>query len=210
MKSNLLTGDFIFVSKYQYGYSKYSFPFGIVPIQNRIFDSRPERGDIIVFRLPLNPKINYVKRLIGLPGDRIQVKDSVLYLNGKLVPRKKLEPFLTKDRNGKDVKLDQYQETLPSGKSYNIIEKAYDLPQDNTRVYVVPKDHYFFMGDNRDNSKDSRFSYDVGFIPYKNLVGEAKIIFMSYDRSEEPHNIFYRIYEFFTKIRFTRIFQNID
>ena len=210
MKSNLLTGDFIFVSKYEYGYSKYSFPFGIAPIKERIFASKPERGDVIVFRLPLNPDINYVKRLIGLPGDRIQVKDSVLYLNGAVVPRQMVKPFLTKDKDGKDIKIDQYRETLPSGKSYNIIERAYDLPQDNTRVYTVPKDHYFFMGDNRDNSKDSRFIYDVGFVPYKNLVGQAKMVFISYDRSEEPHNIFYRIYEFFTKMRFTRIFKAID
>ena len=210
MKSGLLTGDFIFVSKSSYGYSKYSFPFGLAPIKNRIFFEKPQRGDVAVFRLPTDPNINYIKRLIGLPGDRIQVKDSLLYLNGELLDRDKIEPFDTTNRYDKPIKMDQYIETLPSGKSYKVIESAYDLPQDNTKIYIVPDGHYFFMGDNRDNSKDSRFIYDVGFVPEQNLIGKAKFIFMSYDRSEQPKNLFQRIYEFFTKIRFGRMFKTVE
>lgn len=210
MKSGLLTGDFVFVSKSSYGYSKYSFPFGLAPIKDRIFFTEPKRGDVAVFRLPTNPKINYIKRLIGLPGDKIQIKDSLLYLNGKLIDRKKLESFKTTNRYDAEVTMDQYLETLPSGKSYKIIEAAYDLPQDNTKIYVVPEGHYFFMGDNRDNSKDSRFSYDVGFVPAQNLIGKAKFIFMSYERSEKPKSFFGRIYEFFTKMRFSRIFKTVE
>lgn len=208
MRPGLLVGDFIFVSKYEYGYSRYSFPFGLMPIKDRVFAKTPERGDVIVFRLPSNPSINYIKRLIGLPGDVIQVKDSVLYLNGKAVERKMVKPFTEKDVNGKEFIVDQYQEILPSGKSYNIIEKGYKLPQDNTNEYIVPEGHYFFMGDNRDNSKDSRF-YDVSFVPERNIVGQAKIIFMSYDRSENSNSFFYHIYEFFTKMRFSRILDSV-
>ncbi|MBL6785291.1 MAG: signal peptidase I [Rickettsiales bacterium] len=210
MKSNLLTGDFVFVSKFSYGYSKYSFPFGIMPIKDRIFASEPMRGDVVVFRLPTNPNINYVKRLIGLPGDKIQVKQSKLYINGELIKRSDKSEFATKDHKDKDIVFDQYLETLPSGKSYNILEEEYNLPQDNTREYVVPEKHYFFLGDNRDNSKDSRFIYDVGFVPYRNLVGKVEMVFVSYDRSELPKSFFGRIYEFFFKMRFDRMFKDVD
>ena len=176
MKSTLLVGDYVFVSKYKYGYSRYSFPFG-----PPIFDGRklaanePQRGDVVVFKLPTNTSTNYIKRLIGLPGDEIQVTEGVLYLNGKEVTRERIDNFI--DSDGKEIP--QYIETLPSGVSYQVLDEKYNGGLDNTGIYKVPDDHYFFMGDNRDNSQDSRVLNHVGFVPKENLLGPANIIFSS-------------------------------
>jgi signal peptidase I len=189
MKSDLLDGDFVIVSKSSYGYSKYSFPFAMIPFRGKVFFTEPKRGDVAVFRYPLNPKINYIKRLIGLPGDTVQIIGGRLYLNGELVNREYVGDFI--DNN--NLVLAQYRETLPSGKAYNITEQNDNSIKDNTPIYKVPQGHYFFLGDNRDNSQDSRFINQVGFVPKDHLIGRAKFIVMSWDRG----------------IRFSRIFNII-
>ncbi|MBL0318721.1 MAG: signal peptidase I [Alphaproteobacteria bacterium] len=183
MKPNLLIGDYIFVSKYSYGYSRYSFPFGIPAFSGRFFEKKPQRGDIIVFKLPKDPSINYIKRLIGLPGDRIQVKDGLLYINGNPVKHEPLgEPFVDHD-GASDLEIPQVKETLPEGNEFVTLDQDPDGALDNTGEYIVPPDHFFFMGDNRDNSQDSRVLSAVGFVPKENLVGRAVIIFFSHDFS---------------------------
>ena len=194
MKPTLLVGDYLFVSKLSYGYGPHSFDFrlgllgrdilslhGPLPFRGRIFGSQPERGDIVVFKLPANPRVDYIKRVIGLPGDRIQMKDGVLYINGKKVRRERLpDEVITKGPHA-GLRLRRYRETLPNGRSYVIYDMFDNAPADNTQEYVVPPGHYFMMGDNRDNSTDSRFLDQVGYVPYENIVGEAKIIFFSHD-----------------------------
>lgn len=178
MKSTLLIGDYIFISKFAYGYSKYSFPFGsaIDYFDGRIGGSKPKRGDVIVFRPPNALGTDYIKRLIGLPGDRIQMKNGRLWLNDQKVEVKRVENFTDKrEQLVKSIK--RYEETLPNGVSYYVLDEIYDGPADNTKEFVVPEGHYFFMGDNRDNSSDSRLS--VGFVPAENLVGKAEIILFS-------------------------------
>lgn len=173
MKPGLLIGDYIFVSKYSYGISRYSFPLGLPLFEGRTQGiKKPERGDVVVFKLPRDTSTNYIKRLIGLPGDRIQVKDSILYLNGVAVPRKEIKPFVDKD----NMVIPQYVETLPSGVSYRVLDQLPYGHLDNTEIYIVPPKHYFFMGDNRDNSQDSRVLSAVGFVPEENLVGETELI----------------------------------
>jgi signal peptidase I len=178
MKSTLLVGDYVFVSKYSYGYSKHSFPFGMPLFEGRKFETKPERGDVVVFKLPSNTNINYIKRLVGLPGDEIQVKDSILYINGQPLPRKQIENF--HDFNDKhSQQISQYIETMPNGVSYHVLDQYTNGALDNTEIYKVPEKHYFFMGDNRDNSQDSRVLGAVGFVPEENLVGPARMIFFS-------------------------------
>lgn len=170
MLNTLLVGDKIAISKMSYGYSRYSFPFGLAPISGRIFDkNKPERGDIIVFKLPSNKRTNYVKRLIGLPGDVISIKHGVLYINGSSVKREKI---------GCDSEFTTYLETLPNDVQYKVVEYWEDGFVDNIPEFTVPEDHYFFMGDNRDNSQDSRFS-DVGFVHYELLLGKVKRVLIS-------------------------------
>lgn len=179
MKSTLLIGDYVFVSKYTYGYSKHSFPFGIPFFEGRKFGNAPQRGDVVVFKLPSDTGVNYIKRLVGLPGDKIQVKDSILFINGQPLPRKKIENFIDKDSKGNTQEIPQYIETMPNGVSYRVLDEDSNGALDNTEVYTVPEKHYFFMGDNRDNSQDSRVLYAVGFVPEENLLGPARIIFFS-------------------------------
>lgn len=183
MKPNLLIGDYIFVSKYSYGYSRYSFPFGFPPFNGRFFQKLPERGDIIVFKKPTDTSINYIKRLIGLPGDRIQVKQGILYINGNEVNRQQLPDFFKDKDDGETFDIPQYVEKLPNGRLITVLDQLEDAPLDNTDEYIVPPKHYFFMGDNRDNSQDSRVLSEVGFVPEENLVGRAVIIFFSHDLS---------------------------
>lgn len=200
MKPGLLIGDYIFVSKYSYGYSKYSFPFSLPLFNGRILQTeQPKRGDVIVFRLPSNPSINYIKRLIGFPGDRIQVTDGILYVNQEAVSK---EPDGVFNDQGSNIA--QFQETLPEGKKFVVLDQFHNTPQDNTGVYVVPEGYYFMMGDNRDNSQDSRFLDTVGYIPQENLVGKARIIFFS---SSQP---FWQFWHWFDSIRFSRIFKRIS
>jgi signal peptidase I len=175
MKSTLLIGDYLFVSKYAYGYSRYSFPFGPDLFDGRIWAATPKRGDVVVFKLPRDNSTDYIKRVIGLPGDQIQMIDDVLYLNGKAVEHKKVGDWVDDD----GVRYDRVQETLPNGVSYVTLDRGPNNSLDNTQVYEVPPNHYFMMGDNRDNSTDSRVLNAVGYVPYENLVGRAELIFFS-------------------------------
>jgi signal peptidase I len=183
MIPTLLVGDYLFVSKYSYGYSRYSMPFGPDLFSGRIFGSLPERGDVAVFKLPLDPSQDYIKRIIGLPGDRVQVRNGVLYVNGTQVRREPLGRFVV-EGDGPRMAVQLYSETLPGAdRPHQIVEQTDDGPLDDTAEYRVPADHVFAMGDNRDNSLDSRVQNAVGFIPVDNLVGRAEFIFFSVDGS---------------------------
>ena len=199
MKPNLLIGDYIFVSKFSYGYSRYSFPFGLNLFEGRIFKTEPKRGDIVVFRLPSEPSINYVKRLIGLPGDKIQVKNGVVYINEQEI-KKTADGFFVED----EVQIAKFLETLSDQKTISTLDQVSDAPQDNTNIYEVPQGSYFMMGDNRDNSQDSRFLTQVGYIPEANLVGRAKIIFFS------TKDDFWKFWLWNKSIRFDRILKKIN
>ncbi|MBL8702542.1 MAG: signal peptidase I [Alphaproteobacteria bacterium] len=210
MVPTLLTGDFVFVSKYSYGYSRYSFPFGIVPIDDRIWKGEPRRGDVAVFRLPTNTSENYIKRLVGLPGDRIQVTKGILHINGKPVTRERSDAC--RARAGRiEAAMTGYVETLPDGRKHCIFERSDEDWLDNTPEFTVPSGHYFAMGDNRDNSVDSRArnrdgSQPVGFVPAANLVGRAEIVWLSVDED-------LRWYEFWRwpfSLRFGRMFTGIE
>lgn len=171
MTPSLVKGDYFFVSKFAYGYSRYSVPFGLLPVDGRIFGAKPRRGDIVIFRVPSQPDIDYVKRLIGLPGDRIQMVEGVLHINGVAV---KLEAV--GDYSSGEVQSAKLQrETLPEGISYLVIDLTNNSVGDNTREFVVPAGEYFTLGDNRDNSNDSRFQ--MGLVRYENLVGKAVRLF---------------------------------
>ncbi len=175
MVPTLIVGDYLFSNKTAYGFSRYSFPFGIpfTGKSNRIFYKEPKRGEIALFKLPTNTRIEYIKRIIGLPGDKIQMKDGRLYINDTLVER----TWVGQYEDG-GLMFNRYIEKLPGGVEHSIIELSDDMPQDNTPAFFVPKDHFFMLGDNRDNSKDSRFS-DVGFVPKLNLFARASFIFYS-------------------------------
>lgn len=179
MKSTLLEGDYVFVSKYSYGYSRYSFPLGLPLFEGRVWEEQPERGDVVVFRFPSDPRINYIKRLIGMPGDTIQVLGGVVYLNDEALPKKRVENFIDIDEEGNRTEIPRYIETLPNGRSYHVLDQYANGPLDNTRKYTVPEGHYFMMGDNRDNSQDSRVLDLVGYVPFENLMGPARMIFIS-------------------------------
>ena len=182
MIPTLLVGDYLFVSKYAYGYSKYSLPWSIDLFSGRLFGSAPERGDVAVFRLPRDNETDYIKRIVGLPGDRLQVKDGLLYVNEVAVERRQIENFTFTDAYGRDRSIPQFTETLDNGVRHNTLDANPNGNLDNTKVYTVPEGHYFAMGDNRDNSLDSRIdnAYSgVGFIPAENLVGRAEFIFYS-------------------------------
>ena len=179
MIPTLLVGDYLFVSKYSYGYSRYSFPFGMAPFDGRIFETPPERGDVAVFRQPQNESIAFIKRIVGLPGDRIQVVNGVLRINDVAVNRDR-KGFATASDGYNVIRFAVYQETLPNGKPYLIQERSDDDLLDNTNVFLVPAGHYFMMGDNRDNSRDSRTT-SVGMVPAENLIGRAERLFFSHN-----------------------------
>ena len=175
MEPNLLVGDRLFASKFDYGYSKHSFPFSLGPISNRIFSNVPDRGDVIIFKPP-HTNLDYIKRLIGLPGDRIEVRNGNLIINSNLLEYENIREDSKVLKNGRVIKINVLKETLPNGISYEIYNYLDGSPGDNTKEFVVPENHYFFMGDNRDNSNDSRF---WGTVEFNRLVGKAQIIFFS-------------------------------
>lgn len=207
MIPTLLVGDYLFVSKYSYGYSRYSIPFGLPLFRGRILSDPPERGDVAVFKLPADNSTDYIKRVIGLPGDRVQVKGGVLHLNGKAVPRKRIEDYQLVTPFGSVRKAPRYIETLPNGRSYRILETDRNLGSlDNTPEFVVPKDHFFVMGDNRDNSLDSRAMRHVGFVPFENFVGRAEFLFFSTDGTAR----FWEFWKWPFAVRYGRIFDGIN
>jgi signal peptidase I len=182
MIPTLLVGDYLFVSKFSYGYSRHSMPFSPNLFEGRIFGRMPERGDVAVFKLPRDNATDYIKRIVGLPGDRIQVRGGILHVNGQAVRRESLGPF-TVEGDGPRITVRRYRETLPGGRGHEILEMQDDGGFDNTPEFLVPAEHVFVMGDNRDNSLDSRAMGAVGFVPLENLLGRAEIIFFSVDET---------------------------
>ena len=206
MVPTLLVGDYLFVSKFSYGYSRYSLPLGLPLFSGRIFSHPPEQGDVAVFKLPADNSTDYIKRIVGLPGDRLQMKAGILYINDKPLPRKRIQDYLYHEPGGAVIPLVQYIETLPNGRQHPIIKLGDNGLLDNTQVYEVPPGEYFAMGDNRDNSQDSRVLSAVGFIPAENLVGRAEFIFFSTDGSA-------RLWEFWKwpfAVRYSRLFHGVD
>jgi signal peptidase I len=182
MIPTLLVGDRFFTSKYAYGYTHYSLPFSPPLFSGRIFSSDPARGDVIVFRLPKDTSTDYVKRVVGLPGDRIQMKEGELHINGTAVKRERMADFEAGDAcGGGPAKVKRWRETLPGGKSYETLDCADRGFYDNTNVFTVPAGHLFVLGDNRDNSTDSRVLSAVGYIPVENVIGRVGMIFFSLD-----------------------------
>jgi len=179
MRPTLEVGDYLFVYKPSYGYSRYSFPFGLAPLEGRVWPETPQRGDIAVFKLPSDPGIDYIKRIVALPGETVQVRSGRLYINGEIVPREPVGLRKVEDAYGRETTMTEYIETLPGGVIHRIYEETDFEPLDNTDLFVVPEDHYFFMGDNRDNSQDSRVPELVGYVPFENLVGRADFLFFS-------------------------------
>lgn len=180
MLPTLKIGDYLFVSKFSYGYGQYSFPFSPVSFSGRIAGSLPERGDVAVFRNPSDPDTDFIKRVVGLPGDTIQLRHGILHINGEPVSRRPVGDYRSEQSEGMSPWVKQYIETLPNGVEHPIIEENGDTgPMDNTGEFVVPSGHFFMMGDNRDNSSDSRVLQNVGFVPFENFIGEATIIFFS-------------------------------
>ena len=228
MEPNLYQGDYIIVSKYSYGWSKHSIPFSPPLFDGRILGKAPTRGDIIVFKLPRDPNVDYIKRLIGLPGDKVQVRGGVVYINGKALERKELPSALVDTGYG-TIRAGRFEETNPEGRKYATQDYGPDSDADNTGVYTVPAGCYFFMGDNRDNSLDSRFDpgvsafktgpgtckWDyandqyigmqegVGFVPAENLVGRAQLILLSWNA--DAH--LFKPWTWFTDARPSRFFR---
>ncbi|NND48667.1 MAG: signal peptidase I [Rhizobiales bacterium] len=205
MIPTLLIGDYLFVSKYSYGYSRHSIPFSPPVFEDRIWSSLPERGDVAVFKLPRDGTSDYIKRIIGLPGDTVQMINGVLHINSEPVPREQVGDFRTRDHFGRQVTVPQYRETLPNGVEHITLDIDPSSYADNTTVFTVPADHYFMMGDNRDNSSDSRVASGVGFVPFENFVGRAEVIFFSIDENAR----FWEFWNWPTSIRWDRMFQSV-
>ncbi|MCB2080735.1 MAG: signal peptidase I [Novosphingobium sp.] len=220
MLPRLLNGDYLLAAKWPYGYSKYSLPFSLPLIPGRIFASEPERGDVVIFKAPPDNSIDYIKRVIGLPGDQVQVIGGQVHINGKPVPKQRIKDFEVPvspntpcylpqfDASRADgtpvCHYPQYRETLPNGRTYNVLDLG-RTPQDDTDVFIVPDGHLFLMGDNRDNSLDSRFppviGQGIGMVPQANLVGRANVMMFSTDGSAE----WIKPWTWFTAARWSRI-----
>ncbi len=203
MKPTLLVGDYLFVSKFSYGYSRYSLPWGLPLIGDRILASQPERGDVAVFKLPKDNKTDYIKRVIGLPGDTVQVTNGILHINGEPVKRRRVG---LASYAGSFRRATEYVETLPNGVEHRIWEESDQDILDNTPLYEVPPGHFFLMGDNRDRSQDSRVLSQVGFVPFRNLVGRAEFLFFSHDESAS----LIKPWTWPMAIRYGRLFDGIE
>lgn len=224
MMPRLLVGDYLFVAKWPYGYSRYSLPLGLPLFDGRIFVGEPKRGEIAVFKTPADNRTDFIKRVIGLPGDLIQMRDGVLHINGQAVRKERvadlvlpitpnarcvgnfIQPsFRSIDARGHQMcRYPRYRETLPDGTSYYVLDQIPDGPGDNTGIYVVPQGHFFMMGDNRDDSADSRYAVaqdGIGFVPAENLIGRASLMFFSTDGSAE----ILKPWTWFSAIRWDRL-----
>ena len=205
MEPGLLIGDRLFVSKYSYGYSRHSLPFSPKIYNKRIFGKTPMRGDVIVFKTPADNRTDYIKRLIGLPGDVIQIINKDLYLNDIKIKKEKIETSSNINCGNEILEADFFEETLLNGKKYVAVYRK-DGSMINSDKFTVPKDHYFFMGDNRDCSKDSRFLSSVGYVNFNNLVGKAQFIFFSNDKKKGS---FFEFWNWNKSIRIQRFFKKI-
>ncbi|MGO4449466.1 MULTISPECIES: signal peptidase I [unclassified Phyllobacterium] len=204
MRPTLLEGDYLFVSKFSYGFSKYSIPLSPNLFSGRIWGSEPLRGDVAVFRTPADTSIDYIKRVIGLPGDKVQVREGVVYINGVAVPRVKVGQINNPDVTEKPFPIDVYRETLPNGVTYDTLDLIPNGLGDNTREFTVPAGQFFMMGDNRDNSADSRF--ELGTVPLENFIGRANIIFFSIADKASP----LEIWRWPTEMRFDRLLRSVN
>ena len=201
MRPTLLEGDYLFVTKWAYGYSKHSLPFSPDIYDGRIWGSEPTLGDVAVFKYPPDPSLDYIKRVVGLPGDTVQMKGGQLFINGEAVKREKVGTIDDIDITEESRPVDVYQETLPNGVTYRTLDLRQGTVGDDTREFTVPEDHFFAMGDNRDNSADSRFA--VGFVPMENLVGRANYVFFSIAGGASP----LEIWRWPSEVRTDRLFK---
>ena len=206
MEPNLLIGDRLFVSKYTYGYSKHSFPFSPNFSKKRFFSSYPKRGDVVVFKTPADDRTDYIKRLIGLPGDILQFNDGNIFLNGEKIKRKEIKNSNTINCGDSILNVNSYEEILPDGSKYISVYRKEGTMM-NSDKFIVPDDHFFLMGDNRDCSKDSRFLSSVGYVKFENLVGKARIIFFSNDKKKGG---FLKFWRWNQSIRLNRFFKKIQ
>jgi len=206
MEPSLLVGDRLFVTKYSYGYSKHSFPFSPPIFKGRVIQNDPKRGDVVVFKTPADNRTDYIKRLVGLPGDRIQFIDSNLYINNSEVLKSRTAKNDKIFCGKKTIDVFTFEETLPNGKKHNSVYLK-DYSFKNSDLFLVPEDHYFFLGDNRDCSKDSRFLTSVGYVHKDNLVGKAQFIFFSSDRSVGS---IFSFWKWNKTLRFDRFFKKIN
>ena len=205
MEPTLIVGDRLFVTKYSYGYSKHSFPFSPPILNKRVIFSEPQRGDVIVFKTPADNRTDYIKRLIGLPGDKIQFVDSNLFINNEEVIQTRITENIKIYCGNNIIDTFIFDENLPSGITHKSTYLK-SFPYQNSDIFIVPENHYFFLGDNRDCSKDSRFLSSVGYVHKDNLVGKAQFIFFSSDKSIGS---FFAFWKWHKSIRFDRFFKNI-
>ena len=205
MYPTLEVGDFLFVSKYTYGYSRHSFPFSFPQFSGRIWQDLPERGDVVVFKSPKDIRIDFIKRIVGMPGDTVQMIDGRLYINDTLVQRETVGRYVIRDYVPFPLEFKEYTETLPNGKIHRILEYSDDVSTvDNTPKFKIPDGHYFMMGDNRDNSNDSR--RDIGLVPLDYIEGKARFLFYSHDDTLRWYNPI----SWIQAIRWKRLFNKIN